>query len=335
MLGQGTFTGIDLGSWSIKAVTISGRRGSYTLRNAAYMKLSQEGRHGNVTAGALASFLRSKGIRPGKAAVLMTGNSLMFRHLSLPLMPEKDLKEAVKWEIRKEISIAPADLVADFVTTGPGGRSGADQKSSIIAFAGVRKDIDSIIALYGGAGVEARVIEVVPTALLASFDAAGLWENGANYAMLDIGLQKSTLAIFKRKNLAFTREISIGGDDFTRALQKATGKTAGEAEEMKASSHAGDLAFQTATERLASELQRSFDYYQAQFREGGVEKLLISGGTALLRGLDSMIAGIIGVHAFIDDPFRNIKLPAGAESLTGLGPCFSVAAGLAMRAQAP
>ena len=332
MFGHNTFTGIDLGSWSIKAVTISGRRGSYTLKNAAYMKLAQEDRHGSVSAQTLASFLRSKGIRPGKAAVLMTGHSLMFRHFSLPPMPEKDLKEAVKWEIRKEVSIAPADIVADFVTAAEA-KGGPDQKSSIIAFAGVRKDIDSIIGLYGEAGVEARVIEVVPTALLASFDASNLWENDANYAILDMGLQKSTLAIFKRKRLAFTREISIGGDDFTRALQRTSGKTSHEAEDMKGSAHAGDSSFQTATERLASELQRSFDYYQAQFREGGVDKLFLSGGTALLRGLDSMISGTIGVHTFIDDPFRKIRLPHGAEGLTGLGPCFSVATGLAMRAE--
>jgi len=332
LFGLSSFTGIDLGSWSIKALTLSGRRGSYTLRNAAYMKLSHEERHGNVSSQTLSSFLRSKGIKPGRTAVLMTGHSLMFRHLSLPQMPEKDLLEAVKWEIRKEVSIAPADLVADFVATA-GAKGGADQKSSIIAFAGVRKDIDSIIGLYGEAGVEARVIEVVPTALLASFDASNLWENDSNYAIIDMGLQKSTLAIFKKRKLAFTREISIGGDDFTRALQRATGKTAHEAEEIMASSHAGDAAYQTVNERLASEIQRSFDYYHAQFREGAVDKLFLSGGSALLRGLDSMISGTIGVHTFIDDPFRKIRLPQGAEGLTGLGPCFSVAAGLAMRAE--
>src|SRR3989304_6527151 len=98
---MGTFTGIDLGSWSIKALTLSGRRGSYTRRNAAYMKLAHEERHGNVSSQALSSFLRSKGITPGRTAVLMPGHSLMFRHLSLPQMPGKDWLEAVKWEIRK------------------------------------------------------------------------------------------------------------------------------------------------------------------------------------------------------------------------------------------
>jgi len=333
MLWQDTLIGIDLGAWSVKAVILSGSRGSYRLKAAAYMKLPKEARDGDLGAEALASFLRSNGIKGGKASVLMTGHSLMFRHFFLPEMPEKDLLEAVKWEIRKEVSIAPSELVSDFVLAAGGA---AEHKSSIIAFAGVKKEIDSILSYYREAGVDARVIEVVPTALLASFDANNAWEDGLNYAILDIGYSKSTLAIFKKKRLAFTREISMGGQEFTRAAQKATQKGTEEAEEFKHSAGHGEAmsVFPAAIERLSTEVHRSFDYYQAQYREGGVDKLFLSGGSALLKGLDSALSASIGIHVFIDDPFRKIKLPHREEGLTGLSPCFSVAMGLALRAGA-
>ena len=65
-----------------------------------------------------------------------------------------------------------------------------------------------------------------------------------------------------------------------------------------------------------------------------MDKLFLSGSSALLKGLDSALSASIGIHVFIDDPFRKIKLPHREEGLTGLSPCFSVAMGLALRAGA-
>lgn len=330
MLGRGCHTGIDAGAWSLKAVTITGRKGAYSLKHAAYMKLPPEARAGELTPGLLSDFLKDNSIPVSRAAVLMTGHSLMFRHFYLPPMPDKDLKEAVKWEIRKEVAIAPADLVSDFVTTS--GTPRPDGKLSITAFAGVRKEIDSIMAFFREAGVEASVIEVIPTSLLASFCLNNDAPKDENNAMLDVGETRSTLAIIRNRSLAFAREISIGGQDFTRAAAMHLKKGTIEAEEYKhgAAPEEARRIFQKPSERLSSELHRSFDYFQAQFREGSVARLYLSGGPALLKGLPSFIADTTGIPVFVDDPMR--KLTGKGEGPGGLAPCFSTAVGLALRA---
>ncbi len=328
-MSWGAYTGIDAGAWSLKAVAIAGRGGAYSLKSAAYLKYSPVTRTEGLTPGLLRDFLKANLVPSSRSAVLMTGHSLMFRHFYMPPMPDKDLKEAVKWEIRKEVAIPAADLVSDFVTAGKAARP--DGKLSITAFAGVRKDIDTILAFFKEAGVHVTVLEVIPTALLSAFCLNNAPPADENNAMLDIGEAKSTLAIIRNGRLAFAREIPIGGQDFTRAVGIHMNKGALEAEEYKQSgSEEARLALQKPLERLSAEVHRSFDYYQAEFREGGIARLNVSGGSALLKGLASTIGESSGIPVFVDDPARGLKVKG--DGLGGLAPCFSTAVGLALRA---
>ncbi|MBI5453877.1 MAG: type IV pilus assembly protein PilM [Deltaproteobacteria bacterium] len=342
--GKRNLIGVDIGSYSVKVVALVGTEGAYTLGGAALFRLPREGDEAApVTPPFLSGILKAKRIRGSRAAALMSGPSLIFKHLKLPVMPEKDLKEAVRWEVRKDLAIAvsPADLVLDYMTAAKAAKPG-DNTLSIIAFAAVRGDVERSISLFRDAGLELRVLEVVPSALLFSFNANNAWEPGVNYAMLDIGETKSTLAILKDKRLSFAREIGIGGADFTKFLASGMGKPVEDAEEYKiafgltADDGKEDKArkiLSQAVERLCTEVQRSFDYFQAQFREGSVSKLFLSGGSARLKGMEEFVSNIIAVPVFKDDPLRSIRIPKGFDTadLSDIAPCLTVATGLAAR----
>lgn len=333
--------GIDIGSYSLKAVYLGGSRGSYTLKAASCFRMPHEaGRDASASAGLISGFVKSQRLQGKRAAAVLSGPSLIFRHLHLPSMPEKDLREAVKWEIRKETAIQPEDLIADYVLAGKGGQDSGNTVS-LIAFAARRSDVERTMALLKDSGLEPRVIEAVPTALLEAFGMNNKWENGVNYASLDIGESGSTLAIFKDRGLAFAREITLGGGDITRSIAAGLNTDPDTAEEFKISrgldlseseTNARPYVLQPL-ERLVAELHRSFDYYQAQFREGQVAKLFLSGGTARLKGIEEFVKENLGIPVFADDPLRNLKVPAGIDTaeLRSFAPCLTVAAGLATR----
>ncbi|MBI2413993.1 MAG: type IV pilus assembly protein PilM [Deltaproteobacteria bacterium] len=342
--GKRNLIGVDIGSYSVKVVALVGAEGSYTLGGAALFKLPREGGEGlHATPPFISGILKSKGIRGRRAAAIMGGPSLIFKHLKLPVMPEKDLKEAVRWEVRKDlaIAVAPADLVLDYMTAAKAAKPG-DNTLSIVAFAAVRSDVERNITLFRDAGLDLRVLEVVPSALLFSFNANNAWEPGVNYAMLDIGENKSTLAILKDKRLSFTREIGIGGADFTKQLASGMGRPEEDAEEYKIAFGltSGDSdedkakkVLSQSVERLCTEVQRSFDYFHAQFREGSVAKLFLSGGSARLKGIEEFIANILAVPVFKDDPLRSVRIPKRFDTteLADIAPCLTVATGLAAR----
>ncbi|MDO8427339.1 MAG: type IV pilus assembly protein PilM [Deltaproteobacteria bacterium] len=328
--------GIDIGSYSIKIAAFNGRPGAYALKAAACFKLPSEGgQAAPMEPGFLSGIIKSQKISGRTASASFTGHSLIFKHLHLPQMPEKDLKEAVKWEVRKEIAIDPKDLISDYVLSG----SGKDKTLSIIAFAAVRNEVEGQMRLFKEAGLELKVLEAVPTALLSAFDLNNGWEAGVNYGMLDIGDGRSTLAVLKDKRLSFVREISIGGRDLTRSLAQALNISYEEAEErkiqngLKEGDKAAVKALSAPLERLCTEIHRSFDYYHAQFREGSVTKLFLSGGTARMVGIEGFITNLTGIQSYADDPLRKIKIPKGMDrqALGRIAPCLSIAAGLATR----
>ncbi len=335
--------GVDIGSYSLKVVKLKGRAGSYTLESAGCVKIPEDAAHGPPLSGFLAEMIRSQKIRGREAASIITGPALISRHMFLPMMPDKDMKEAVSWDIRKEIAIPAGDLVTDYVNAAA--TAGAEKnKLSVIAFSIIKDEVVRIIQIFKDAGLELKVIDVVPTALLTVFDLNNKWETGVNYAVLDMGDTGSTLVILKDGRLAFTREIDFGGAELTTSLAAALNITAEEAQQYKVvhglsvpeddREKVGE-ALSSLIEKLCHELSRSIDYYQAQFRGGALAKLFLTGGTASLKGIDDSISNSIGVACFVHDPLKNVKIPGHIDSqaLKSISPALNVAVGLSTRTQ--
>jgi type IV pilus assembly protein PilM len=338
---RGNLIGVDIGSYSIKVIKFKGRRGNYELDAATYTKMpspmeGDEGLLGKI----LADIMKSQGIKGSGLASAIASKYVTIRRLTLPVMPKKDLKKAVIWEMRKGADLAIGDIVCDFIIMGeidqPEGRF-----YSIIAFGVAKDDVGGLIRLFKGTSREVVAVDVVPMALLASFDLNNTWEEATNYAIIDIGKSSSTLAIFKDQKIRFAREIMVGGGDITKAV--ADGMSSGEegAEEEKIRCGLSKKADNPKVrgfiipviDRLINEISLSSDYYSAQFREGILDRIYLSGGSSMLKGLDEYISSTLNIPCFVDDPLRGVKIPKrlNAGSIKQYTPALSVAVGLATR----
>lgn len=333
-----SLAGIDIGSSGIKIVKLKKRGVSSSLEELGYVKLPSTGitEDGFRIRETLASLIDIRKMKIKKVASTIWVPSLTFKYLYLPRMPKGDLKEAVRWEMRKEVNFPPDELICDFVNIGEIKR-GEETLYSIIAF-GVRKgEVNQLIETLSYASLEPLAIDVTPMAMLSAFDYNNVWEDGINYAMIDMGATKTTLAIFKDRRLKFIREVAFGGRELDRAMAEGLSKTAEEAEEDKIMWGIGDklkAVLSVHIERLALEIHRSFDYYQAQFREGGINKVFLCGGTAMLKGLDGLLSDLLGIPCFVDDPFKNIKVDPRRfrlDEVKGIAPILTLAIGLALR----
>ena len=58
-------------------------------------------------------------------------------------------------------------------------------------------------------------------------------------------------------------------------------------------------------ERLLSEIRTSFDFYMTEFQIPKVEKIIMSGGGAGLKGLREFLAEDLGIEIELADPFQS------------------------------
>ncbi len=85
---------------------------------------------------------------------------------------------------------------------------------------------------------------------------------------------------------------------------------------------------------LVAELRRSIEYYQGRTGGGQIDEILLCGGTASLKNLDTFLSGELGIPAWVADPFKFTTVTAknySADHIRDLGPSFTVATGLAAR----
>jgi type IV pilus assembly protein PilM len=93
-------------------------------------------------------------------------------------------------------------------------------------------------------------------------------------------------------------------------------------------------ATRPALSRLIGEIRRSIDYYEKQLYEKSVDKLVLSGGSALFPGLDQSLADATGVPVEIVDPVQAFIVDESSPEVAALmenRAQFNVAVGLAAR----
>jgi len=140
----------------------------------------------------------------------------------------------------------------------------------------------------------------------------------------------------------FTRDVLLGGNTVTEALQTKYGLTFEEAEQLKLTSppQSIDQAEFTQTllyaiDPIVLEIERSIDYFRSTSEENDeIREVLLAGGGALIPGFTAELADRLRIPVAPVNPFRTIgihKQLTGTRDFTHDGPRLAVVTGLALR----
>ena len=139
----------------------------------------------------------------------------------------------------------------------------------------------------------------------------------------------------------FTRDISIGGNAYTEAVQKELNLPFESAERLKKGEAVDGIAFSDVqpvlhamTENVLLEIQKTFDFFKATAASDHIDKVLLSGGASRVDGFIKALEDRFGTSVELLDPFRTVAFePAklGVSDPDGIVPTAAVAVGLALR----
>jgi len=156
----------------------------------------------------------------------------------------------------------------------------------------------------------------------------------------EIGANSTDLSIVKESIPVLNRSLAVCASTVTRALAEKLGLSYAQAEQYKmdlslslgADSREELPQLITKTlEPIITEMQYMLEFFRSQ-NGGSVEKVILSGGGALLLNLADYLSKRLDLKVIIGDPWNRINYaPELKPILSEIGPKLAVAIGLAMR----
>ncbi len=312
---QKSLIGLDVGTHSAKAIELTQVGSEYVITAYAQRDVPSE----SARAECVVEMLQGHVFRTRRVATAVSGKSVIVRYLTMVKMADDDLRNAVRFEADKYIPFDIDEVVLDAQRLDDGGRRFeglAENEMRVLLVAVKRSLIEDHVGLIQSIGLQPHLIDVDAFALGNAFEARSRLAPGAEQAgrvtaLIDVGANKTNINVLRGEALCFTREIYLGGDDFTAAVSKRLGCDQQQAEQLKRQpgEHADALrdAVLPSIDDLGNEIHLSFDYFENQFDQA-VDDVFLSGGGAALPLVAETFEKIFDKRTRHWDPTENLKV---------------------------
>lgn len=342
--------GIDFSANSIKIVAVKRKLGGFKLTGALQYTLIglDDNEIDKTIYYAIKEALDNWGT--DSTYIGITGKDVNLQLIQLPAVKPYMFRKMMKFELEQKVGPA-GDLYADYcVLREPD--SMYRQYYAIIGLA--KKDyIDNRIRKLEEVGLSIK--EIVPN----SFGIYNAYMNSVEPSsetvlIVDIGADNTELIIIRASQLLFARNISAGSKIFNENIQRMTNATYIESEILKIEKaglimedkgESKDIeniypAIRSAAGQYTNMLQSSIMFAKNQLKEEGlnINKILLSGGGAKLKGLKEYLQNSLNMPVEYFDPYKNVDINLDSEAETNLRnlPTAMVSAlGLAEMSAAP
>jgi type IV pilus assembly protein PilM len=191
------------------------------------------------------------------------------------------------------------------------------------------------------AGLKAKIIDVEAYAMENAFQllAPQLPEQGMDQtvAVIDVGATMTTLNVMHDLKNIYTRDQVFGGKQLTEEIQRRYGLSYEEAGMAKRQGGLPDNyvpeVLEPFKDAMVQQVSRSLQFFFSSSSYTSVDHIVLAGGSAMIAGIDELIANKLGVHTSVANPFTNMTLASKvkAQSLSNDAPALMIACGLAMR----
>jgi len=159
--------------------------------------------------------------------------------------------------------------------------------------------------------------------------------------LLNAGASAININIVVNAQSVFTRDVSLGGNAYTEAVQRELNLPFESAELVKKGFPVDGATFEDVipvlkamTENVLLEVQKTFDFFKATAVTDRIDRIMLSGGASRVEGFSEALQERFGTPVEMFDPFRKVTLDSkkfSAEQRDTIIPTAAVAVGLALR----
>ena len=339
--------GLDISSSSVKMIEIvDAGKGAYRVERYSIEPLPREavvdGNINNLEAVAESVKRAHKRLatRTKHVAMAVPSGAVITKKIIVQAgLREDELELQVETEANQYIPFALDEVNLDFQLVGPAPSNPEEEE---VLIAATRKEkVEDRVAVAESAGLKALVMDVESYAQQSALSlVTEQLPNGGkdqNIAVVDIGANVMNVTVLRNDQSVYTREQAFGGNQLTQDIVSRYGMSVEEAENAKRSGGLPD-DFETEVLRpfmdnLSMEVQRALQFFFTSTQYNAVDQILLSGGSAVIAGLDEAVNTRTQVPTMVANPFAAMQTSSRIQlkRLIVDAPSLIVACGLAMR----
>ena len=235
------------------------------------------------------AFLSDSKLKNSLAAVTFEDPSLVIRRFELPKMPDLDLIEALKWNLRDHI-----DSDVEHYTIKHSKISEIEEgdliKTEIVVYAAKKSAILDYKLRIEQTGLLVFMIEPSAVTLASALDRF-IPDESRYIAGVDVGHHQTKFYVVGNRSFIFSRPVpgvnyevyEKSPDDFPQ--------------------------------KLAIEIQKSIDTFQVNFRMQDIRHICLSGGGALIENLPEYLRKNMGLEVDTLNPFTSVLMGTSSTTL--------------------
>lgn len=340
---------LDISSTRVKLLVLSGEPGRYQIEAYASENLPAGAMADNQVAEpelvgqTVTRVIQRSGTRLRQAAVAVSGSAVISKIIDMPAtLSEDEIEQQIGFEADQYIPYPVEEVSLDFQILGPNEQ---DPEMNRVLLAACRRDtVEMRLAAMEMAGLQTKVVDVEGYALQNACQLLvdQMPDEGMErtIAVVDIGANNTVMNVLHDRETVYAREQAFGGRQLVEEIQAHYGLES--IEEALAKLRGNNLetdfleqALPPFAEQVAQQIDRSLQFFfSASTHHDRIDQVLITGGSALLPGLDGLVERALDIPVAVGNPLAGMRASGAARrnQVETEAPALMVATGLALRA---
>jgi len=346
-----SLVGLDIGSSSVKVCELQqmgkGSNIRYRLQKLGQVALPADAivdgdiMDSNAVASAIRQVLAEQKIKAKEVAISVSGQQVMVKKVTFPLMSPAELAESVRWEAE---SFFPAGQGLDsyaldyYLIEERAGEGNMD-----VVLVACRKDkLEAYVSCVAQAGCSPKVVDVDVFAVQNAYEINTMGGNRDEVvALVNMGATFTNLTMMVGGKSVFWRDMAWGSGRYSEKLMEDWGVTREAAEQLKRNQSSEGRepeeiqpSINAVSDAFADELTRTLDFFKSSFKVDRLDRVLVCGGGSMIHGLLDVLGDRLRVSVDRFNPFQLIEVDGRTEdpvTVREIGGGAAVVVGLAMR----
>ena len=340
-----SLVGLDIGSHTIKAVELELQSNkTYSLAHwgisppLAEAIVDGEIMDRQLVTDAISNLFESRGIKSRQVVAAVSGRAVIVKKIVMNKLSADDAQQAIYWEAEQHVPYDINDVSLDFEILGAAPN---DPKQMQVLLVAAKKDmVMSFGDLIREAGLTPTIVDVDSFAAQNAIELNYEFAPEEVVAILNVGSEMTNINIIQAGVPYFTKDLQVGGNTFTEAVQRKFNLSQTEAAAAVRGESGSGLevtpVIEQACEGVATALERAQAYLRTAGEAGAISRIMLCGGSSMTPGLSEFLNRRFSVPTEIVNPLQRVQYdPAlfAGQDVMKVAPLLTVGIGLALRRQ--